>query len=98
MLSLIPGSRKQAAVLTKFQGGFDMLVLSRRVGEQIVVGGDIRLTVVAVQGKQVRIGISAPPMVIVDREEISERRFHVPGKSWGRNLSASNTKLPASVH
>ena len=74
-----------------------MLVLSRRVGEQIVIGGDIHLTVVAVQGKQVRIGISAPSTVIVDREEIRERRFYVPGKSLGRNLFPSNSKLLASV-
>ncbi len=50
-----------------------MLVLSRRLGEQIVIGGEIRITVVAVQGNKVRIGITAPPDIRVDREEISQR-------------------------
>ncbi len=74
-----------------------MLVLSRKVGEQIAIDGDIRLTVVAIQGKQVRIGIAAPSSVLVDREEIRERRLHVPGRSLGRDLSPSKTKLLASV-
>ena len=51
-----------------------MLVLSRKVGEEIVVGSNIRITVVAVQGEKVRIGISAPKDVIVDRQEIHEKR------------------------
>lgn len=50
-----------------------MLVLSRRLGEQIVIGGDIRIQVVAIQGNKVRIGITAPPGIRVDREEISKR-------------------------
>ena len=37
-----------------------MLVLSRRVGEEIVIGGDIRISVVAIRGQQVRLGITAP--------------------------------------
>jgi carbon storage regulator len=53
-----------------------MLVLSRRVGEVIVIDGDIRITVVLVQGQKVRIGIEAPPHVPVDRQEVHERRFH----------------------
>jgi carbon storage regulator len=50
-----------------------MLVLSRRLGEQIVIGGEIRIQVVAIQGSKVRIGITAPPGIRVDREEISRR-------------------------
>jgi carbon storage regulator len=50
-----------------------MLVLSRRLGEQIVIGGDIRIQVVAIQGNKVRIGITAPPGIRVDREEIRKR-------------------------
>ena len=52
-----------------------MLVLSRKVGEQIVIGSNIRITVVAVQGDKVRIGICAPRDVIVDRQEIHEKRL-----------------------
>ena len=51
-----------------------MLVLSRRVGEEIVIRGNIRLTVVAVKGDRVRVGIAAPPSVTVDRKEIHDRR------------------------
>jgi carbon storage regulator len=51
-----------------------MLVLSRRVGEQIVIHGNIRVTIVEVKGSSVRIGITAPPSVTVDRKEIHDRR------------------------
>jgi len=51
-----------------------MLVLTRRVGEEIVIDGNIRITVSAVQGEKVRIGVTAPPYVRVDREEVHRRR------------------------
>jgi carbon storage regulator len=51
-----------------------MLVLTRRVGEVIVINDDIRITVASVRGERVRIGISAPNYVQVDREEVYERR------------------------
>jgi carbon storage regulator len=51
-----------------------MLVLTRRVGEEIVIDGDIRVTVLSVKGDKVRIGISAPASVTVDRKEIHDRR------------------------
>ncbi len=51
-----------------------MLVLSRRMGEEIVIGGEIRIKVVSVKGNQVRIGVSAPRSVSVDRQEVAERR------------------------
>jgi carbon storage regulator len=51
-----------------------MLVLTRRIGETIVIDGDIRVTVIAVQGGRIRLAIAAPPAVTVDREEIHERR------------------------
>jgi carbon storage regulator len=47
-----------------------MLVLSRRIGEEIVIGEAIRLVVIDVQGRRVRLGISAPPSVRIDRKEI----------------------------
>jgi carbon storage regulator len=46
-----------------------MLVLSRRSGEEIVIAGDIRVTVVAVKGRRVRLGITAPSSVPVARPE-----------------------------
>lgn len=50
-----------------------MLILTRRIGETIVVGNDIRLTVVSINGNQVRVGIDAPRDVAVHREEIFKR-------------------------
>lgn len=50
-----------------------MLVLSRRLEETILVGDEIRITVVAIQGKKVRLAISAPPYIPVDRQEVRER-------------------------
>jgi carbon storage regulator len=47
-----------------------MLVVTRRVGERIMIGSDVSLTILAVQGNQVRIGIDAPRDVAVHREEI----------------------------
>jgi carbon storage regulator len=51
-----------------------MLVLSRRVGEEIIINDNIRVTVVAVKGDRVRLGIVAPRDVTVDRSEVHERR------------------------
>jgi len=52
-----------------------MLVLSRRIGEEIVINDNIRVTVVAVKGDRVRLGIVAPRDVSVDRSEVRERRM-----------------------
>ena len=52
-----------------------MLVLTRRIGEKLVIDGVISVTVVAIQGDKARLGISAPPSVRVDRSEVHERRL-----------------------
>ena len=57
-----------------------MLVLSRKVGERVVIGGGITVTVVSVQGNKVRLGIEAPPQVPVDREEIRALRAEFADK------------------
>ncbi|MBF8780973.1 carbon storage regulator CsrA [Pseudomonas fulva] len=50
-----------------------MLILSRKVGETIVINDNIRVTVLGIKGNQVRIGVEAPADVSVHREEIQER-------------------------
>jgi carbon storage regulator len=52
---------------------FMMLVLTRRVGESMVIGKNIRVTVLNVKGNQVRLGIEAPKDIPVHREEIYQR-------------------------
>ena len=50
-----------------------MLILTRRVGETLTIGDDVTVTVLAVSGNQVRIGVNAPRSIPVHREEIFER-------------------------
>ncbi len=47
-----------------------MLILTRRLGESITIGDNIKISVLGVHGRQVRLGIDAPPDVVVHREEI----------------------------
>jgi carbon storage regulator len=62
-----------------------MLVLTRGVGEELVIGDNIRVQVVSIQGGRVRIGIEAPPEITVDRAEICLRRI-AENRGEGLNL------------
>jgi carbon storage regulator len=64
-----------------------MLILTRRAGESLRIGDDVEVTVMAVNGAQVRIGIRAPINVSVDREEVAERKRkekETPARSFNR--------------
>jgi carbon storage regulator len=66
-----------------------MLILTRRVGETVMIGNDVTVTVLGVKGNQVRIGINAPKNVAVHREEIFERiKREQQGESQGEPKSA----------
>ena len=67
-----------------------MLILSRRVGETIMIDDNITVTVLGVQGNQIRIGINAPSDVSVHREEIYKRI-----KAEEAALVPSNEETPA---
>ena len=50
-----------------------MLILTRRIGESLVVGNNVTITVLGVKGNQVRVGVNAPKEISVHREEIYKR-------------------------
>ena len=64
-----------------------MLVLSRKLGEKIVIGENIRITVVKIDRNQIRIGIEAPGEIPVYREEIAPQRFEQESRSGELVLS-----------
>ena len=61
-----------------------MLVIARRVGEEIVIDGNVRITVLGTRGSQVRLGILAPPSVAVLRREVFDRKVK-PGNDRSRS-------------
>ena len=63
-----------------------MLILTRRVGETLVIGDDVNVTVLGVRGNQVRLGVNAPKEVAVHREEIYQRI-----QNEGDNNDSSNS-------
>jgi len=52
-----------------------MLILTRRLGETLIIGDDVSVTVLGVKGNQVRLGVNAPVDVDVDREEIYKKKL-----------------------
>jgi carbon storage regulator len=66
-----------------------MLILTRRVGETVMIGNDVTVTVLGVKGNQVRIGVNAPKDVAVHREEIYERIKREEDQDSGSNTPAA---------
>ena len=64
-----------------------MLVLTRRVGETLMIGDEVTVTVLGVKGSQVRIGVNAPREVAVHREEIYERIKAEEGQDQSGNTA-----------
>ena len=50
-----------------------MLILTRKIGESLIIGDDIEITVLSVRGNQVKLGVNAPKEIAVHRQEIYER-------------------------
>jgi carbon storage regulator len=77
--------------------GILMLVLTRKVGQEIIIGEKIRITITQVKGERVRIGIDAPTDVSVDRQEIHERRREF-AELVGIDLIEGRRRCPHAAH
>ncbi|HUN74409.1 MAG TPA: carbon storage regulator CsrA [Steroidobacteraceae bacterium] len=71
-----------------------MLILTRRVGETVMIGNEVTVTVLGVKGNQVRIGINAPKTVAVHREEIYER---IKREQQGEEVQEGEGDAPPAV-
>jgi carbon storage regulator len=69
-----------------------MLILTRRIGETIFIGRDITITNLGIKGNQVRIGVNAPKGVVIDREEVHERKLAEKAAEEKAKCKTSNSK------
>lgn len=67
-----------------------MLVLTRSVGQEIVIGGVVRITILSTGRDKIRLGIDAPPNVRVDRLEIHNKRIESADESLGTKEHLAN--------
>jgi len=72
-----------------------MLILTRRVGETLMIGDEVTVTVLGVKGNQVRIGVNAPRDVAVHREEIYERIKREQAEAGHGNTAGANGEVAA---
>ncbi len=69
-----------------------MLILTRRVGETVMIGDDVTVTVLGVKGNQVRVGVNAPKENAVHREEIYERIKREKREQRGESVAADDAE------
>lgn len=75
-----------------------MLILTRRIGETVIIGGEVDVTVLGVKGNQVRLGVKAPRDVAVHREEIQQRISQEQQNGAGLNGHRDGGFAPALAH
>jgi len=68
-----------------------MLVLSRKPGESVTIGDEVRITVLSISGKQVRIGIEAPSDIAVHREEIYNKIANEQNENEQKRIAETST-------
>jgi carbon storage regulator len=79
-----------ALIPYRIKGTTNMLILTRRVGESLMIRDDVTVTVLGVKGNQIRIGIEAPKAVPVHREEVYMRiQREQPGELQGETIPAA---------
>ena len=72
-----------------------MLILTRRVGETVMIGDEVAVTVLRVKGNQVRLGVNAPKSISVQREEIFQRIKREQGAQPAEEVEAAEVAEPA---
>ena len=75
-----------------------MLILTRRVGESVMIGDEVAVTVLRVKGNQVRLGVNAPKSISVQREEIFQRIKREAGQSTQPAQSVETQEAAEPAH
>jgi carbon storage regulator len=73
-----------------------MLILTRRISESVIIGDEVKVTVLGVKGNQVRLGIDAPKTVSVHREEIYQRIQQEKSGGESKEEDQSSERHPSS--